>query len=308
MTQTIKIADCDVVFLSYDEPNADQNYNQLLTFIPWAERVHGVKGSDAAHKACANLATTDRVVIVDGDNYMVRGGFLDQIIQINDDAVDLSNSVISWPSRNIINGLVYGNGGIKCWHRDTILTMQTHEAADPTNIRAQVDFCWDITYIPLDTTFTDIRNNLTPHQAWRAGFREGVKMSLNEGVKVEHLEQLWKGNLNRLAIWMMVGSDVDNGEWAMYGARLGCYMTQFTDWGHVNVRDFDYLDDLWNVSVKNLSLNTLREKSIELGNIINSQLVIGEPFSSEQSKFFKRFDFNVKRQSSLINLIEHTNE
>jgi hypothetical protein len=107
---------------------------------------------------------------------------------------------------------------------------------------------------------------------------------------------------------MMVGSDVDNGEWAMYGARLGCYMTQFTDWDHVNVRDFDYLDDLWNMSVKNLSLNTLREKSIELGNIINSQLVIGEPFSSEQSKFFKRFDFNVKRQSSLINLIEHTNE
>jgi hypothetical protein len=234
---------------------------------------------------------------------MVRDGFLNQTIQIHDDAVDLSNSVISWPSRNIINGLVYGNGGIKCWNRDTILTMQTHEAADSKNPRAQIDFCWDINYIPLDTTFTDICNNLTPHQAWRAGFREGVKMSLNEGAKVEHLQQLWKGNLNRLAIWMMVGSDVDNGEWAMYGARLGCYMTQFTDWDHVNVRDFDYLDDLWNVSVKNLSSVSLKEKSIELGNIINSQLDIGESLSSSQSKFFKTCNFNMNRQSELIKIL-----
>lgn len=307
MTQTIKIADCDVVFLSYDEPNADQNYNQLLTFIPWVERIHGVKGSDAAHKACAKLAVTDRVVIVDGDNFMTRPGFLEQTIHIDDETVDLDKSVISWPSRNTINGLVYGNGGIKCWHRDTILNMQTHEAADPINLKAQIDFCWDINYIPLDTAFTDIRNNTTPHQAWRAGFREGVKMSLNEGAKVEHLEQLWKGNLNRLAIWMMVGADVDNGEWAMYGARLGCYMTQFTDWNHVNVRDFDYLDDLWNVSVKNLSLDILKEKSIELGNIINSQLAIGEPLSINQSKFFKRFEFNTKRQSSQV-ILKDTNE
>jgi hypothetical protein len=85
-------------------------------------------------------------------------------------------------------------------------------------------------------------------------------------------------------------------------------MTQFTDWDHVNVRDFDYLDDLWNVSVKNLSSVSLKEKSIELGNIINSQLDIGEPFSLEQSKFFKRFDFNTNRQSPLINLIKDTNE
>lgn len=302
MTQTIKIADCDVVFLSYDEPNADQNYDQLLAFIPWAERVHGVNGSDAAHKACAKLATTERVIIVDGDNFMTAPGFLNQTIQVNDSAIDLDKSVVSWPSRNTINDLVYGNGGIKCWHRDTILTMQTHEVADPTNLRAQVDFCWDINYIPLDTVFTDIRNNTTPHQAWRAGFREGVKMSLDQGTKVEHLEQLWKGNLNRLAIWMMVGADVDNGEWAMYGTRLGCYMTQFTDWNHVNVRDFDYLDDLWNMSVKNLSLDALKEKSVELGNIINSQLAIGEPLSSSQSKFFKSCNFNVTRQSNLVEI------
>ena len=45
----------DVVFLSYDEPNAEENYQHLLSIRPKAKRVHGVKGSDAAHKACAEL-------------------------------------------------------------------------------------------------------------------------------------------------------------------------------------------------------------------------------------------------------------
>ena len=43
----------DIVFLSYDEPNADKNYADLLNKAPWAKRVHGVKGFDAAHKAAA---------------------------------------------------------------------------------------------------------------------------------------------------------------------------------------------------------------------------------------------------------------
>ena len=305
MTQTLKIADCDVVFLSYDEPNADQNYNQLLTFIPWAERVHGVKGSDAAHKACANLATTDRVVIIDGDNYMIRDGFLSQSVEILDTTIDLNNSVISWPSINTINDLVYGNGGIKCWSRKTLLNMKTHESADPNNSRAQIDFCWDINYIPLDCTYTKIRNNSTPFQAWRAGFREGVKMSLDQGTKIENLSGLPKGNLKRLLVWTMVGADVEFGYWAMLGARQGCYMTQFTDWNYFNVRDFDYLEKFWNDNVATLTLDEVYNECIKIGDIIKTQISIGNPLSLDQSKFFKMFDFNTKRQSELILINEN---
>ncbi|SVC70278.1 uncharacterized protein METZ01_LOCUS323132, partial [marine metagenome] len=35
--------------------------------VPWAKRVHGVEGSDAAHKACAELSETKHFVTVDGD-------------------------------------------------------------------------------------------------------------------------------------------------------------------------------------------------------------------------------------------------
>ncbi len=68
MSNKFKVLDYDVIYLSYDEPNAEKNYADLLTKVPWAKRVHGVEGSDAAHKACAELSETDRFITVDGDN------------------------------------------------------------------------------------------------------------------------------------------------------------------------------------------------------------------------------------------------
>ena len=74
----VKIAEIDIIYLSYDEPNADKNYADLLTKVPWAKRVHGVEGSDAAHKACAELSETDRFITVDGDN-TIRQDFINQV-------------------------------------------------------------------------------------------------------------------------------------------------------------------------------------------------------------------------------------
>ena len=64
----MKVTEIDIVFLSYDEPNADLHYADLCNKVPWAKRVHGVKGSDHAHKAAANLSETDWFITVDADN------------------------------------------------------------------------------------------------------------------------------------------------------------------------------------------------------------------------------------------------
>ena len=152
MSQKFKVADCDIVYLSYDEPNAEENYADLLKKAPWAKRVHGVEGSDAAHKACARLSETERVIVVDGDN-RIRPEFINQTVDFKDD-VDLSQSVFSWGAQNIINGLVYGNGGIKCWPTQLVLDMKTHEAAESDNAKTQVDFCWDINYIQMAECMT----------------------------------------------------------------------------------------------------------------------------------------------------------
>ena len=113
MPNQFRVIDYDIVYLSYDEPNAEQNYADLCKKVPWAKRVHGVDGSDAAHKAAAKQSDSDRFITVDGDN-RIRPDFLSQSINF-DDNTDLTDKVISWTAKNNINGLCYGNGGIKCW-------------------------------------------------------------------------------------------------------------------------------------------------------------------------------------------------
>ena len=79
----MKIVEFDIIFLSYDEPNADVHYADLLTKAPWAKRVHGVKGSDAAHKAAANLSDTEWFITVDADN-IVHTDFFDLDLDMSD--------------------------------------------------------------------------------------------------------------------------------------------------------------------------------------------------------------------------------
>jgi len=84
----MKVIEHDIVFISYDEPNADLNYADLLTKAPWAKRIHGVKGSDAAHKAAAELSDTDWLITVDGDN-IVDTSFFDLDLSMDDPKIQV---------------------------------------------------------------------------------------------------------------------------------------------------------------------------------------------------------------------------
>ena len=299
MSQKFKVVDCDIVYLSYDEPNAEENYADLLTKVPWAKRVHGVEGSDAAHKACARICETNRLIVIDGDN-KIRPEFLKQAVEFKDE-VELDKSVISWGAQNVINGLIYGNGGIKCWPTQLVLDMKTHEAAESDNAKTQVDFCWDINYIQMEQCMSDVYNNANAQQAWRAGFREGVKMGLLEGSKADNIVKQvhWK-NFQRLLVWMHVGMDVKNGEWAIYGARQGCYMTNCTDWEFVNVRDFKWLNSYWAEHDSKTTDKMLPFEIMGIGETLKHELdmSIADPFTSEQSKLFKSLYTNPPRMKN----------
>jgi len=308
MTKTFRVLDYDIIYLSYDEPNAEKNYADLCQKVPWAKRVHGIEGSDAAHKACAELSETSRFITIDGDN-IVDPKFLEQEIDFSEHE-DLENCVLSWSAVNQINGLIYGNGGIKCWPKQHVLGMRTHEAADPRNKAAQVEFCWDVRYIQMEGHYSVIHNNESPMQAWRAGFREGVKMCLDQGVKPENKIQLlnnhWK-NMHRLYVWTMIGADTKHGMYAIYGAREGLYKTMCTDWDFVNVRDFKWLTNYWNEEVSTMfdSEHEILDESIELGKKIIKELelpIAEVPFDAQQSRFFKEVYRNPHRLT--YNLIE----
>lgn len=244
------INELDVVFISYDEDNCEENWADLEKKVPWAKRVHGVKGSDAAHKAAAQLSETDRFISVDADN-IVDPTFFD--MEMDFDHPKLAGKAVSWAASNFVNGLEYGNGGLKCWPVEYVMNMKTHEAAETEDARNQVEFCYDSGYVQMTNQYSVTYPNGSPRQAFRAGFREGVKMSLDRGKKVDpdnFKKSIWWGNYKRLITWCSVGADVDNGVWSMYGARLGCYMTNLTDWDYVNVRDFEYLNDFFKNEVQ----------------------------------------------------------
>lgn len=277
----MKIIDFDIIFLSYDEPNAEENYADLCTKVPWAQRIHGIKGSDAAHKAAAERSETEWFVTVDADNIIYPEFF--------DLDLDMSNpniKVYGWCGKNIVNGLRYGNGGLKIWHKDFVLKMKTHEAADSD--RAQVDFCWEHGYKNFPKTFSDSVITGSPIQAWRAGFREGVKMTLFDGIKVppqEITKHIWWHNIHRLKMWSTVGAHEENGIYAILGARQGTYMTNCTDWDYVQVRDFDYLTKLYDEIVPDAENDVVLEAK-ELGKKINMQLGLKWPWlDAEQSKY-----------------------
>jgi len=275
----MKIVEFDVVFLSYDEPNADLHYADLLNKAPWAKRVHGVKGSDAAHKAAANLSETEWFITVDADN-IVNPKFFDLDLDMSDTKIQ----VYGWCGRNNINGLRYGNGGLKIWKKDFVLNMRTHEAAESD--RAQVDFCWEDGYRNFPTVYSDSIINGSPFQAWRAGFREGVKMTLLDGEKVppmEIRERIWWHNVHRLRMWSTVGAHIEYGNYAVLGARLGTWMTNCTDWNYVDVRDFEVLKNIYD---QNVNHDLIDQDAQEIGVMIRQQLGLDWPwFDAQQSKF-----------------------
>ncbi len=280
----------DIIFLSYDEPNADANYEDLQSKIPWAKRIHGVKGSDAAHKACAEISETDRFIIVDADN-IIDKMFLYHEVDINEDEIDINNCVFSWSAINIINNLQYGNGGIKSWNKDIINNMRTHEHAAKDDIQSQVDFCWNLQYVPFVKCFSTVYNNGSPFQSWRAGFREGVKLALHQGAKLSKEQLLHEtiDNLQRLCMWMMVGNDVRHGLWAILGARQGLVKLMCTDWNYIQVRDFDYLETLWENNTL-MNTNNLQDATESLGEQIIKELnipITADPLNAEQSIFVK---------------------
>lgn len=314
----IDVTELDIFYISYDEPTAEEHWADLLNKVPWAKRVHGVKGFDAAHKACAEQSETDRFITVDGDN-IVMDDFFEQTLDFPDrDAAgnNISESIFSWNGKNLLNGLVYGNGGLKCWPTEYTKTISTHEAATDGE---GMEFCWKLNYIQLNDTFSEIHQTASPFQAFRAGFREGVKMSLDQGKRVKpenFIKDIWYGNYNRLQVWCNIGADVENGLWAIYGARLGCKMAVLSDWDPNNISDYDWFKDFFYNQIlprmpgDKVCPRTKAQYSEEmlyiavqdLGQELNSEInemMLFDP-TPEISKFFKKTYVAPKRWGVMV--------
>jgi len=155
----------------------------------------------------------------------------------------------------------------------------------------------------------------TPFHAFRAGFREGVKMGVDQGKRVDPkklFQTIWPGNAQKLMTWASVGADHDNGLWCIYGARLGLSMLNDPSWDYHQVADYQWFDEFWDeVSLKDQfsandetgfssenrlcnasgfswNVDVLEMVIVELGDLLYEQTGVDIPLmSTRDSKFVK---------------------
>ncbi|MCU0908435.1 MAG: hypothetical protein MUF73_13570 [Rhodobacteraceae bacterium] len=244
-----RLGDLPFVYLSYDEPWADEGFADLAAKVPGAIRVHGVRGLDACHKAAAEAAGTEFFVTIDADTTVDAG-----ITRVPVPQALLSDHVrLIWPVRHAVTGQPSGNGSVKLWPRALVMAMRTHEAAPPGTVSMDHEI-GDV--VPGLTRSVDMPGILgetnparTPRHAFRAGFREGAYLDRMIGQMVRRFgdgDPRVAATRAVLAIWTSVGRHVPNGLWTIHGARLALWLAR-TDGGRDprGVNDYGGLNAMW---------------------------------------------------------------
>jgi len=215
----------DIVFISYQEPKADEFYKHLTDRFSNTKRIHGVKGIHQAHIEAAKLCSTDMFWVVDGDALIdSKFNFDYQVARWDRDTVHV------WRSINPINDLVYGYGGVKLLPTELVLNMDTSKPDMTTSISKKFKAVQEISNT---TAF-----NTDPFNTWKSAFRECVKLSSNIIDRQKNEE-----TATRLKIWCTVGQDRPFGKYAVNGATAGKI------YGYENQNNVDALakinDFLW---------------------------------------------------------------
>ena len=221
----------DIIFISYNEANADENFAQLKARFPMSQRVNGVKGIHQAHIAAAKKAFTRMFWVVDGDAQIVDTFNFDyEVDKYSLDCVHV------WRSQNPINDLIYGYGGVKLLPRSMTVNMDTSRPDMTTSISSKFKAVKELSNI---TAF-----NTDEYSSWRSGFRECAKLSSKviDRQKNDETEE-------RLETWCTVGADRPFGEFAIAGAKAGKAYGE-AHRGDIEalrkINDFDWLKEKFN--------------------------------------------------------------
>ena len=226
----------DIVFISYNEPTADINFINLKSKFPRAKRVHGIKGIHQAHITAAKLADTCMFWVVDGDAEILEDFNFDHEVSTHEKDI-----VHVWRSKNPINDLVYGYGGVKLLPTLLTMGMDVSKPDMTTSISNKFKAVKAISNI---TAF-----NTDPFNTWKSAFRECCKLSSKIIDRQKSEETLY-----RLDVWCTLGIDRPFGQDAIAGAIAG------KEYGSANIdnlealkkiNDFDWLKDYYEQQTKN---------------------------------------------------------
>jgi hypothetical protein len=224
----------DIIFISYNEPDADDNFANLKERFPLAKRVNGVNGIHQAHIVAAKKAMTKMFWVVDADAVILNS--FDFSYEVSEWDLDV---VHVWRSLNPIVNLSYGYGGVKLLPKQLTINMDTDTTDMTMNISSKFKAMEEVSNI---TAF-----NTDAYSTWRSAFRECCKLAIINNEE----------SLARLSVWCDLNNDAPYGFYAYLGALAG------RNYGEKNasnkealnkINDFTWLEALWLAEKSQLSL------------------------------------------------------
>jgi len=205
----------DIIFISYNELNANDNFAKLKARFPLAKHVQGITGIHQAHIAAAKRSFSPMFWVVDADAVILDTfNFNYQLTKEEYDIVHV------WRSQNPVNGLEYGYGGVKLLPKNLTLTMDVTSTDMTMNISSKFKAMDEVSNI---TAF-----NTDPFSTWRSAFRECCKLVVNGNEEA----------LSRLNVWCTLNNNVSYGSYAYLGALAG------RAYGEKNASDKEALDKI----------------------------------------------------------------
>ena len=224
----------DIIFISYNEKYADENFASLKERFPLAKRVHGVEGIHQAHMAAAKKTFTKMFWVVDADAVILNDFKFNYLVPDWDlDVVHV------WRSLNPVNNLSYGYGGVKLLPKNLTLQMSIDTIDMTTNISTK--------FKAMDTISNITAFNTDPFSTWRSAFRESCKLAVTNNEE----------SLSRVDSWCSLNDNAEYGFYAYMGALSGRAYGEKNASNKealVKINDFNWLEDLWLAEKSQLSL------------------------------------------------------
>jgi len=171
----------DIVFLSNGEPNADENYENLLKLTRGlpnkVTRIEGINGRVAAYHKTAEASQTNWYFVVWGKLFV--NPKFDWSWQ--PDRLQIPKNYI-FHAKNPLNGLVYGHQSVVAYNKKLALSTKGN----------QLDFTMESPHQVVPILSGTANYNSDAWTTWRTAFRECIKL------RYDNTEE----SKNRLKIWL----------------------------------------------------------------------------------------------------------
>ena len=208
----------DIVFISYDEKNADLNWDLLKKQHPRAKRLHGINGLYNALCEAARISETDHFFAVFAKTQVHEDFKFDFLPDRLKEPTNYNFHAI-----NMSNGLEYGTFGVILHNCDLLLNTTIDDYG--------VDFATSFPFQVVPQISAYAYFNADPFMAWRTAFRECAKLESRCIPNQVEIETKY-----RLQVWTTHAKG-PNAEWVLKGAndgvafaRSGADLNIINDW------------------------------------------------------------------------------